>query len=148
MRRLLALLPLVLPLAVCAQDAPSDSVPIGLSTTHPVVYASADSGLPERLAVTGVIEAASPTANCGVLCGGGTIAVRLDRPAPGGPERVFIVVPCLVSSDALVGRRVAFTAFRLTGAEDACYYRDVANRIDSQGAPFYAIGEHDWPAFR
>ncbi|HLA63280.1 MAG TPA: hypothetical protein VK610_02555 [Rhodothermales bacterium] len=140
MRLLVTLLALGLPAAVAAQA----------DATRPVVYGAPGDAYPDTLIVAGVIVEASPTGfGCGVLCVGGTVAVRLDAPGAYPGPVVYVVVPCMTGPDAadFVGRRVRLAAVELEEDPEACYYRSVINRLDSGGAPFYGVGEDQWPAF-
>ena len=105
---------------------------------------------PENVLVNGVVEAVSTGTSCGVVCGCGTIKVRLQDSIPGYHYPVvFIAIRCFTGSEKeIVGKKVkaGFTKLPITNKE--CYYRElVVNTLDSGKIPFYIPADYNKSIF-
>lgn len=113
--------------------------PNQVSKSVPVVRHSSASTLPDTIAITGKIVAVS-FGYCGYICLGGTVQIRLTQPISGyNFPYAFVVTACLNKPDT--SRVVSIKASKLRQQEKECYYRNIANSINSQAIPFYKLSE-------
>lgn len=95
---------------------------------------------PEKITVNGVVEEVSPGTSCGVVCGCGTVKIRLQDSIPGYHSSfVFIAIPCFaVGKKDFMGKTVKANLTKLPATNKECFYRElVLNTINSGRVPFY-----------
>jgi hypothetical protein len=95
---------------------------------------------PKQLFVTGKIVDISTGTSCGVVCGCGTIKVKLSNTLKGySASYVFIAIPCFsVNSKDFLNKTIKIQTDLLRIDNKDCFWNELpVNYIDSKGVPFY-----------
>lgn len=95
---------------------------------------------PKQLFVTGKIVDITTGTSCGVLCGCGTIKVKLsDALMDYNYTYVFIAIPCFnVNSIDFLNKTIKIKVDLLDIDNKDCFWNEAPmNKIDSKGIPFY-----------
>lgn len=116
-----------------------DTLHMFKSHDYPTVYGTHDDNYPDSF-ISGLIKDVSFGVSCGVICGSGTIKVKLSKlpdyfPSP----NVFVVIPCLSAGDkkGFINKKVSLRVTKLLRNNDRCYFMNVSNSIISDNQPFY-----------
>jgi len=106
----------------------------------PLTYFPAGSSYSDSIIITGIVrEQSSAGFACGVICHSGTMKIEVTKIEKGVFREKFLyaVIPCQINNGQDVGKAVHIIVTALPADRDIGCLKNVWNKIDSQGVPFY-----------
>ena len=83
--------------------------------------------------------------SCGVLCGCGTLKIKLARQYDHYKQAyIYVGVPCLNTLSKKLQNKTKWTLYKLPLSDNSCYWTEVPmNKFDTKGLPFYTLTKYD-----
>lgn len=117
-----------------------DTLHVNKVNSYPIVFGSNNDKYPDSLYINGVIKDICFGVSCGVLCGSGTIKIKLSKLNHDFQNRnIFVVIPCLYGNNkkVFINKKVSLKVTKLLKNNTRCYFENITNDINSKSQPFF-----------